>query len=64
MPQSQSAAWRKSSRSGQEGQCVEVADLDQVAVRDSKSPSGPVLAFSRREWRSFVDHVKAGRHDL
>ncbi|HEX6471724.1 MAG TPA: DUF397 domain-containing protein [Streptosporangiaceae bacterium] len=52
-----SARWRKSSHSGQEGtECVEVARLSRaVAVRDSKDPEGPKLAFSRSEWRAFVE---------
>lgn len=52
-----SARWRKSSRSngGGDGDCVEVAELrDQVAMRDSKNPTGPVLAFTRTEWRAFL----------
>lgn len=55
------ARWHKSSRSGGTGECVEVAHNlpEVVAVRDSKDPSGPVLAFSRREWRAFVEAVKS-----
>ena len=33
--------WRKSSFSGGDGQCVEVAQSG--AVRDSKNPAGPTL---------------------
>jgi hypothetical protein len=59
------ARWRKSSRSGsQGGQCVEVADLGSaVAIRDSKNPDGPKLAFSRREMAEFAARVKSGRLD-
>ncbi|MEV0429942.1 DUF397 domain-containing protein [Micromonospora sp. NPDC050495] len=54
------AQWRKSTRSnGQGGNCVEVADNlpDVVAVRDSKDPSGPVLAFAPAAWRAFLAHT-------
>lgn len=53
------AVWRKSARSGQDGNCVEVAYADRVmAVRDSKDPAGPVLAFTRADWSAFVDGIK------
>ena len=40
--------WRKSSYSGANGQCVEVAvpAPSSIAVRDSKDPQGPSLSFS------------------
>jgi hypothetical protein len=41
------AKWQKNSYSSANGQCVEVARLDQaVAVRDSKNPNGPKLIFT------------------
>jgi hypothetical protein len=57
--------WRKSSRSSaQGGQCVELAGLSGVvAVRDSKNPGGPKLAFAAGEWASFVAAVKTGGYD-
>jgi Domain of unknown function (DUF397) len=57
--------WRKSSYSGSYGgDCVEVVALrDQsLAVRDSKDPDGPMLTFTRAEWRTFISAVKAGAH--
>ena len=50
------AQWRKSSRSGSNDQCVEVATNlgDVVGVRDSKDPDGPVLAVDAYSWRLFV----------
>jgi predicted secreted Zn-dependent protease len=59
-------AWRKSSRSGNGGgDCVEVAAAQTLHLaRDSKNPDGPVLAFTRPEWSTFLTAVKAGDHDL
>ncbi|MET7879741.1 DUF397 domain-containing protein [Micromonospora profundi] len=49
------ADWRTSTRSSGNGNCVEVATVDgQVAVRDSKDRSGPVLAFGPTTWRLFL----------
>lgn len=58
--------WRKSTRSGSTGDCVEVADNlpGLVAVRDSKDPAGPALVFSPFEWSAFVGGVKDGEFDL
>jgi len=59
------AQWRKSSYSGNTGNCVEVADLgSRVAVRDSKDPDGPRLVFSRVIWGAFVQSIKTGVHDI
>jgi Domain of unknown function (DUF397) len=57
-----SAAWRTSSYSGNNGgNCVEVGAADRrIAVRDSKDPHGPVLAFAPKDWQRFADQMKAG----
>lgn len=57
-------AWRKARRSVANGACVEVAPVTGgVAVRDSKDPSGPVLAWRSDEWRAFASDVRQGRYD-
>jgi hypothetical protein len=54
-------AWRTSSYSGDNGgACVEVGTTGPVvAVRDSKHPDGPLLAFSAGTWTEFAERVKA-----
>lgn len=51
-------AWRKSSFSdGSSSSCVEVAwqiPHSEVAVRDSKNSTGPMLTVPRSAWHQFV----------
>jgi hypothetical protein len=59
------AVWHKSSHSGaNEGESVEIAATTErlVAARDSKNPSGPVLCFGQRDWRSFCTDIKSGAY--
>ncbi|WP_320067743.1 DUF397 domain-containing protein [Micromonospora sp. RTGN7] len=56
------AEWKKSTRSGSSGSCIEMADnLPSILVRDSKDRQGPVLCFPASLWSSFVNGVKDGR---
>jgi hypothetical protein len=64
-PETNALHWFKSSRSAQNGACVEVAFTpDTVALRDSKDPSGPILQFGAEAWREFVGSVRSGTFDL
>lgn len=57
-------SWRKAQLSVQNGQCVELARAgSMIAIRDSKSPAGPVLMYTPAEWRAFLDGAKNGEFD-
>jgi hypothetical protein len=56
-------AWRKSSYSACNGNCVEVAELrpDIIGVRDTKDVGqGPVLVFEATSWNFFLESIKNG----
>lgn len=51
--------WRKSSRSSDKANCVEVGlGGSVVGVRDTKDRNGGTLAFSTEQWASFVRSVR------
>ncbi|WP_209615499.1 DUF397 domain-containing protein [Saccharothrix coeruleofusca] len=55
--------WRKAGRSGENGNsCVELAwPGGRLAVRDSKNPDGPVLAWTPAAVGAFFAAVRSGR---
>lgn len=46
--------WRKSSFSGSNGSCVEVASADGVMVRDTTNRYGGALTFTPEAWAAFT----------
>jgi hypothetical protein len=57
--------WTKSSRSGNNGACVEVMNTgDAVRIRDTKdNGNGPVLSFTAQEWTAFIAAAKNGEFE-
>jgi hypothetical protein len=52
-------AWRKSSYSGSEANCVEVGNAaGLVEVRDTNDRRGPALTVSAAAWRRFTTGIK------
>ena len=59
-----SPRWRKSSFSGANGDCVELAAIGSgIAVRHSRSPDRGTLVYTRSELAAFVAGCKAGEFD-
>jgi hypothetical protein len=57
--------WQKSRRSNSQGACVELGGLagDEIAIRNSRYPGGPVLLYTRAEIRALIEGVKEGDFD-
>lgn len=55
--------WRKSIRSAQNTDCVEVGRTDNngAAVRDTKDRSAGFFATSPEQWANFVSAIKSDR---
>jgi hypothetical protein len=59
------AAWRKSSHSGKEGNCVELVRTGDggTTFRDSHDPHGPTLIYPARHMAAFLAAAKDGDFD-
>ncbi|WP_133847452.1 DUF397 domain-containing protein [Labedaea rhizosphaerae] len=51
-------AWRTSSHSGDNGNCVQVSlTTTDALVRDSKNTTAPVLDFTPAAWRTLLTRL-------
>ncbi|MFI1338241.1 DUF397 domain-containing protein [Streptomyces sp. NPDC020845] len=58
---SEGAHWRKSTYSGGNDDCVELAITQgHIGVRDSKRPDLTYASFTAPAWREFVSAIAAG----
>lgn len=57
------AVWVKSSFSFSNGNCVELAWLEQDnrGLRDSKNPNGGMLSVSPKALKAFLKSIKKGK---
>lgn len=56
--------WKKSSRSADQGNCVEVAVTPEaVGVRDTKDRAAGHVTVTRTNWQRFVSQIKEGHFD-
>jgi Domain of unknown function (DUF397) len=57
--------WLKSGHSNPNGECVEMAALPngEIAMRNSRFPTGPVLLYTRGEITAFLAGAKDGEFD-
>ena len=53
--------WRKSTWSGQDGDCIEAGQGPggTILIRDSKDPDGPFLAVAAGTWRLFTGILRS-----
>ncbi|MDQ1037014.1 hypothetical protein QFZ75_003430 [Streptomyces sp. V3I8] len=52
--------WFKSSYSGNQGECLEIAlTPSTIHIRDSKTPAAPTLAVTPKTWSVFLPHISA-----